>query len=101
MGNMLSEKNSTGNNFNINRDTSGLSKDKKEKNDNDNNKGAGDNYEKNLTSHTNLQNAQVTGGMNLDSNYNTGYGENTFYSAVPNSYTDKILDECEFIDYIN
>jgi hypothetical protein len=104
--NVLSEKNSTGNNFNINNNkenTSGLSKDNINNRIDNNNKGERerDNYEKNLTTHTNLQNAQITGGMNLDSNYNTGYGENTFYSAVPNSYSDKILDECEFIDYIN
>ncbi len=102
--NLISEKNSTGNNFhkeNINRDNnlSGLSKEVKPAVEalNKNN-----DYQNNMTTHTNIQNAQNTGGLlNIDSAYNTGYGENTFYSAAPYSYTDKVLDDCEFIDYIN
>jgi len=101
--NLLSEKNSTGYNFNkeLNareNNLSGLSKEKL---------AAGDalnknEYQNNMTTNTNIQNAQNTGGLiNIDSAYNTGYGENTFYSAAPYSYTDKILNDCEFIDYVN
>lgn len=110
--NILSEKNSTGKDFHkenlnynsnniniINKEDikSGLSKDVK----NDKN----DFYQNNLTSNTNNNNpggiAQNTGMINIDSNYNTGYGENTFYSSAPYSYNDKILDDCEFLDYIS
>jgi len=106
---MLSEKNSTGNNFHKDQNQSVVSKEIKQdshtanqqnKNTN-NNFNMNNEYQNNMTTNTNLQNAQNTGGLNIDSAYNTGYGENTFYSQSPYSYTDKILDECEFIDYIN
>ena len=91
--NVLSEKNSTGKDFHKDNNTSAISKEMEKKENKDN-------YQNNMTTHTNVFNAaQNTGGLNMDSNYNTGYGENTFYSASPYSYIDKILDECEFLDY--
>jgi len=105
--NLLSEKNSTGNNFQnpqFNRDDnmSGLSKDIKLNEIKMTNQNKNNEYQNNMTTNTNLQNVQNTGGLlNIDSAYNTGYGENTFYSSSPHSYSDKVLDECEFIDYIN